>query len=195
MTTSDPDAIRADIERTRAELSHNVDELTDTANPKNVANRQVDKMKDAVVGVKDKIMGSEDPTDRGGIRDGAADIGNAVSDAPRQVKIKTRGNPLAAGLVAFGVGLLISSLIPPSEKEQQVVSDLEPSIEPLKSEATAAAKEVAENLREPAESAVESIKTRAGESAQHVKEESGSAKDQIQGQATTARDTVQEHNS
>lgn len=195
MTTSDPDAIRADIERTRAELSHNVDELADTANPKHIANRQVGKVKDAVVGVKDKIMGSEDPTDRGALQEGAASIGDAVSDAPQQVKIKTRGNPLAAGLVAFGVGLLISSLIPPSKKEQQVVSDLEPSIAPLKSEATAAAKEIAENLREPAESAVESIKTQAGESVQQVKDESGSAKDQIQGQATTAKDTVQEHRS
>ena len=49
MTTSnDPDQIRADIERTRAELSYNVDSLTDTANPKNIADRQVDKVKGAV---------------------------------------------------------------------------------------------------------------------------------------------------
>ena len=32
-TSNDPDEIRADIERTRAELSYNVDSLTDTANP------------------------------------------------------------------------------------------------------------------------------------------------------------------
>ena len=47
-TSSDPDEIRADIERTRAELSHNVDSLADTANPKNIADRQVDKVKGAV---------------------------------------------------------------------------------------------------------------------------------------------------
>ena len=48
MTTSnDPDEIRADIERTRAALSDDVDALTDTANPKNIAKRQVDKAKDA----------------------------------------------------------------------------------------------------------------------------------------------------
>ena len=98
MTTSnDPDQIRADIERTRAELSYNVDSLTDTANPKNIADRQVDKVKGAVAGVRDKIMGSpDDPYDDGRVGDvkdapvrhglapdKASAIGNAVSDAPR----------------------------------------------------------------------------------------------------------------
>ena len=55
MTTSnDPDEIRAEIEQTRAALSDDVDALTDTANPKNIAKRQVDKAKDAVVGVKER---------------------------------------------------------------------------------------------------------------------------------------------
>ena len=40
--SSNPDEIRADIERTRAELSRNVDTLGDTVNPKNIATRQVD---------------------------------------------------------------------------------------------------------------------------------------------------------
>ena len=194
MTTSDPDEIRADIARTRAELSHNVDELTDTANPKHIADRQVDKMKDAVVGVREKIMGSADSATNS-LQEGASGLGDTISDAPRRAKAKAKGNPMAAGLVAFGIGLLISSLIPPSEKEQKAVSDLEPKIEPLKSEATAAAKEIAENLREPAEAAVESVKAQTGESVQRVKDEGGSAKDDVQSQAATARDTVGEHNA
>src|SRR6476619_4741730 len=117
-TSNDPDQIRADIERTRAELSYNVDSLTDTANPKNIANRQVDKVKDAARGVRDKVMGSpDDPYDTGAVgdartavQDRASAVGDAVSDVPGQVKQKTRGNPLAAGLIAFGAGLLISSL-------------------------------------------------------------------------------------
>ena len=44
-TSSDPDEIRADIERTRAALSDDVDALTDAANPKNIAKRQA-KAKD-----------------------------------------------------------------------------------------------------------------------------------------------------
>jgi len=37
MTQNDPELLRAEIARTRAELSDNVDTLTDTANPKNIA--------------------------------------------------------------------------------------------------------------------------------------------------------------
>jgi len=40
MTTSnDPDEIRADIARTRAALSNDVDELADAVRPQNVARR------------------------------------------------------------------------------------------------------------------------------------------------------------
>ena len=48
MTTSnDPDEIRADIERTRATLSNDVDDLAESVKPKNVAGRQVGKVKEA----------------------------------------------------------------------------------------------------------------------------------------------------
>src|SRR5207344_2709912 len=48
MTTSnDPDEIRADIQRTRAALSDDVDELAESVKPKNVAQRQVGKVKEA----------------------------------------------------------------------------------------------------------------------------------------------------
>jgi hypothetical protein len=56
--SNDPDEIRADIERTRAELSDDVDALADTANPKNIAKRQATRVKEAVVGVKEHVMGS-----------------------------------------------------------------------------------------------------------------------------------------
>ena len=57
-TSNDPDAIRADIERTRAELSGNVDQLTDQANPKNIARRKVEDVKQSAVGLKDRVMGA-----------------------------------------------------------------------------------------------------------------------------------------
>ena len=61
MTTSnDPDEIRADIERTRATLSDDVDDLAESVKPQSVARRQVDKVKEAVGGVKDRVMGSDD---------------------------------------------------------------------------------------------------------------------------------------
>jgi hypothetical protein len=226
MTVSnDPDEIRADIERTRAELSDNVDALADTANPKNIAKRQAGRVKQAAVGVKEHIMGSSDDDSDSGrlgdakyavqdkaagaryaVKDTAADakyalqdkasaVGGVVSNAPAQVKDKARGNPLAAGLIAFGAGLLISGLIPSSQREQQAVSTLQDKAEPLKEKATEAAKDVASNLREPAQEAAQSVKQTAAEGVESVKGEGVSAKqdmqDQLQGSTENVRQQAQ----
>ncbi len=203
-TTNDPDEIRAEIERTRAALSNDVDTLTETANPKNIAKRQVDSAKDAVVGLKDRVFGS-DAADAvrgsagsvkdaaGSVKDRAGAVGDAVTGAPDTAKAKTRGNPLAAGLIAFGAGLLVSSLIPSSQKEQDAVSGLQENLEPLKAKAAEAAKEIAGQLKEPALDAVESVKSTASEGAAHVKDEGLAAKDQVQGQVGESTSTVQQH--
>ena len=44
--SNDPDQIREQIERTRADLSSNVNTLADTVNPAHAAKRQVSKVKD-----------------------------------------------------------------------------------------------------------------------------------------------------
>ena len=192
MTTSnDPDEIRAEIEHTRAALSDDVDALTDTANPKKIAQRQVDKAKDAVVGVKDRVMGSaDDAADTA--RDKASVVGDAVSGAPAAAKQKTRGNPLAAGLIAFGAGLLVSSMFPSSQKEQHAVAGLQDNLEPLKQKVTEAAKDIGAQLKDPAMGAVDAVKNTAAEGAQNVKDEGVSAKDDVQGQVESSKSTVRE---
>ncbi|CAI9403903.1 MULTISPECIES: DUF3618 domain-containing protein [Aestuariimicrobium] len=197
---NDPDQIRSDIDQTRSELSHNVDALVDTADPRNVAHRQVERVKGAVSGARDAIMGSPDDPHDGGrvgdLKEGASetlsDMGDRVSHAPSVVKRKARGNPLAAGLVAFGVGLLVSSLVPASEKEQRAVSHLQDEVEPLKEKAVQAAKDVAQNLKAPAQEAVDSVKASAGDAANRVKDEGQAAKEQVQGQAQESAATVRE---
>ena len=205
MSQNDPEVLRAEIERTRAELSNNVDTLTDTANPKNIAHRQADKVKSAARGVREHLMGApDDPYDAGtlgdrrdavqdkvgAVQDRAAGALDTVADAPAQAKRKTRGNPLAAGLIAFGVGYLISSAIPSSEREQEAASRLQEKAAPLKEKVSEAAGEVAERLREPAQAAAASVKDAATEAVSNVKDEGVSAKDDVQGQFRDSADTV-----
>ena len=90
----------------------------------------------------------------------AGNAQGAVADLPATVKRKSQGNPLAAGLVAFGAGLLVSSLIPASSRERQAAVDLKERAEPLTQKVQEAAKEVAGNLREPAQQAAASLKDR-----------------------------------
>src|SRR5215210_613930 len=206
MTTSnDPDEIRAEIERTRAALSDDVNALTDTANPKNIARRQVGKAKGALTDVKDRVMGvGDDVKDRvsgtgsdvaGTVQDKAYAARDAVSGAPQAAKERTRGNPLAAGLIAFGAGMVISSLIPSSQKEQQAVSNLQGNLEPLKEKATEVAKDFGQQLREPAQEAAESVRSTATEAVQNVKDEGAAGKEQVVSQAQDAKENVREAHS
>src|SRR4028118_1565174 len=163
--TQDPDQIRADIERTRAELSADVDTLNEKVNPKHVAQRKTEQVKDRARGVKEKVMGavptpsSSGSSSSGSLKDkvmgvmpsggsssggpsvvdtgkdkassamssvtgAASNVSGAASSAPGQVVSQAQGNPLAAGLIAFGVGWLASSLLPASSAEQKAAVQL-----------------------------------------------------------------------
>nr|BFF16722.1 hypothetical protein GCM10025730_02430 [Promicromonospora thailandica] len=103
MSTNDPDEIRADIERTRAELSHDVDTLGDKVHPGHAVRRQTDKVRSGMGRVKDRVMGtahdtmdsahgtSHDLADRG--REAASSVAHGVGAAPQKVREQTQGNP------------------------------------------------------------------------------------------------------
>ncbi len=189
--SQNPDAIRADIEATRARLGTNVDAVADKVTPSNIVQRQTDKVKDAVFGAKEKVMGA---ADHAGSSTGAhfSDAGSAVSDAPHQVKAKTQGSPLAAGLIAFGAGLLVSALIPASQKEREAADALKSAAEPFTTELSQAAQHVAEGLKEPAQAAVENVKATATDAAQNVKGEGQTAVADVKDRAADAKDNVQQ---
>ena len=232
--SDNPDAIRQDIEETRARLGTNVDAVADKVTPSNIVHRQTDKVtstvKDAVTGVKEKIMGAadsatstvqdkvhsatstvQDKASSGaghtgnalhstgdtlhGAKDNVAaklsDAGTAISHAPDQVKAKAQGNPLAAGLIAFGAGMLISSLIPASQKEREAAQQLKTAAEPLATQVTDAAKDMVQDLKEPAQEALENVKATATDGVQNVKAEGQGAVTDVKDRATDAKTNVQ----
>ncbi|MDK1360045.1 DUF3618 domain-containing protein [Arthrobacter sp. zg-Y1219] len=198
--SDNPDAIRADIEETRRRLGSNVDAVADKVTPSHIVQRQTDKVKDAVFGVrdnvKDKVMGAADSmtdkvqTGTGTASDGLSRAGTAAGEAPQKLTAKAQGNPIAAGLIAFGAGLLAASLIPASEKERVAADNLKTAAEPLTSQVTDTAKEMAQGLKEPAQEAMENVKATAAEAAQNVKQEGQSAADDVKGKASDAQDNV-----
>ncbi len=222
MTTSnDPDEIRADIERTRAALSDDVDDLAESVKPKNVAGRQVGKVKEAASNIKERVMGSDDDdysgsavgtvTDRASsakdavadkayaardtVSEKASEAREAVRQAPRRMKRRAQGNPLAAGMIAFGIGMLVSSLIPSTEKEREAVSQLQENLEPVKEKASEVAKDMGESLKPAAQEAAESVKTTAQEGVESVKQEGQSAAADVKDQAQASKETVQQQSS
>jgi hypothetical protein len=216
MTSSDPDVIRRQIEDTRRELSYDVDALNEKVNPARVVDRRVSAAKGRISNLKEKVMGSAQDTtssaqgmasDAAGsvqsaassaadtVTGAASSAAGAVQQAPDAIVKQTQGNPLAAGLIAFGVGWLVSSLLPASEKEKQLAQQAESAVrehkDALLEPAKQAAQEIGEQLKPAAQDAMESVKSTAQDAASTVKEEGQSAVADVQGQAQHSKDRVQ----
>jgi len=216
MTTSDPDVIRRQIEDTRRELSYDVDALNEKVNPARVVDRRVTAAKGRMTNLKEKVMGSAHDTTsqahglasnaagsvQGAASSAADSVSNAAStavgavqQAPDTVIRQAQGNPLAAGLIAFGVGWLVSSLLPASEKEKQLAQQAESAVkehkDTLLEPAKQAAQEIGDQLKPAAQQAADSVRTTAQDAATTVTEEGKSAAADVQGQAQQSKDTVQ----
>ena len=120
---------------------------------------------------------------------------DAVQQAPDTIVRQTQGNPLAAGLIAFGVGWLVSSLLPASEKEKQLAQQAETAVrehkDALLEPAKQAAQEIGDQLKPAAQEAVESVKSTAQDAAATVKDEGQAAVQDVQGQAQQSKEKVQ----
>jgi hypothetical protein len=209
--------IERDIMRQRMKLGDDVDALADKVSPSQAARRQVGRLSNAATTVKDRVMGQaaelthsthDHAADAGhGLADSASSAKDSVlsakdstadafSSSAQAAKRKTEGNPLAAGLIAFGVGWLASSLIPASPAEQRAGGALrEKAEEPLRAAGQQLgdkAKEIGEHLREPATDAAESVKQSALDAAQEVKDTASGHAERLSDEATDHAHTVQE---
>lgn len=174
--TNDPEAIRQDIEETRRELGNDVDALADKVSPSSIAHRQTEKVRGVARKVKDSVMGAADSASSQ-LGDATSKAGSASSSAVD----KAKGNPLAIGLIAFGVGLLAASLIPASDKEKQLAQTAKDKAAPLVDDLKETAKGVAEDLKEPAMDAAESVKSAATDAVSNVKDDAKSQTEDLKG--------------
>jgi ElaB/YqjD/DUF883 family membrane-anchored ribosome-binding protein len=216
--SNDPDRIRWEIENTRNELSSDVDALTDKVNPRRIAGERVGQARGALTRAREKVMGVQSDGHGAGqrmshaagsarafgeqSREQMSHAALAVRDEARslgqQSRQQAQGNPLAAGLIAFGAGMLISSLIPPSRPERQWAGQARGKVAEHSGQLREQAGQVGhqmrdnlrDNLREPAQQAAQSVRSTATGSASAVREQGRSAVHQVQGQAHEAADYI-----
>jgi hypothetical protein len=221
--STDPDQIRSEIDQTQRELSADVDALTEKLSPPRIVERRVQRTRLAVTNVKDKIMGStSDAYQTAGsaisghgatsgvgesvsarasaARDTAAGAASSAADTvrstPDTIRRRTTGNPLAAGLVAFGAGWLLSSLLPASEPEQQVATQVKDFAaeqgRPVARQLGEAGQEAAQELRESAQQRAESVRQTAADAASTVKGQAQSATSDVKDQAQESTSRVRD---
>jgi len=133
-------------------------------------------------------------------RDTASDVASSAADtvrsAPETVRRRAQGNPLAAGLIAFGAGWLLSSLLPASEPEQQVATQVKDFAtekgRPVARELGQAGQQAAGELRESAQYRAEAVKQTAADAASTVKGETQAAASDVKGQAQESASRVRD---
>lgn len=194
--------VKRDIEATRDEMSGTIDAIADRTSPARVMRRQRRRMGDGVRSAREWVMGSAEQAAGStgdalqSAREGAGNMADTVRDVPGQagqaVQQQTRGNPLAAGVVAFGAGLLAAYLVPSSAAERRVTRQVREGAEPVLSELTDAGREVADDLRSGLGQAASDVKDTATESARHLvgeaKDTAGTVSDEAMDRAQTVRD-------
>lgn len=206
--TSDPDQIRGNIEQTQQNLSANVDALTEKVSPPKIMQRRVQQTRSSMTNVKDKIMGgtAEHTSDLGGtvsssassardtVASSASSAADAVGSAPDLARQRTRGNPLAAGLIAFGAGWLVASLLPATESEQQVALQVKDVAtekgRPVAQQLSQAGQEAAQELRDSVQQRAQSVKETATDAASTVRYEAQSQASDVTDHAQDARGRV-----
>jgi ElaB/YqjD/DUF883 family membrane-anchored ribosome-binding protein/gas vesicle protein len=205
--------LRQEIETARGDLARDVDRLTEKTSPSRIVGRRVEATKSGIGSIKDKVMGTSSDLGHAGhehassaagtVKDTASGAVSAVGDAAhgvvsgtQTVAEKTRsgaqGHPLVAGAVAFGVGYLISSLLPASDAERAAAAKAKEAAQEYGQPVVEQAKEVASNVGhqvgESAQEHVQGVKEHAQESIDLVKHETQDA-------AGTVRGDVKQHAS
>ena len=174
---SDPDTIRRNIEATRSSLSSDVDALAEKVSPSSIADRQKEKVKGRARSARESVMGA--------VHSGA----DSLPDGNAPVAL-AKGHPIVIGLVAFGAGWLLSSLLPTADAERSLASSAKEKAAPLVDAAKDAAKDTAQTLKEPAKEAASRVKETATDAASTVKDEGRSAAEDVRGTAADAKDDV-----
>lgn len=195
-----PEDVRADIERTRAALGRDVDAIAEKTDPAKVVDRQAEKVRGKWTHMRESVMGSTDGlTSRDSSKsahDPVRSTDQLVEATEQKLKQRTRGNPLAAGLIALGAGWLIGSLLPASEPEQELATTAKKKAEPAIEEAKSIAQDIGEELQPSVDEAVESVTDTARDGAQNIREtgqrEFSDIQDEAQQAVKNVRDSAQD---
>jgi uncharacterized protein YjbJ (UPF0337 family) len=196
----EPDRLRQDIEDTRASLTRDVDLLAEKTSPTKVAQRRWTAVKEKVMGSTDHARHAAGGTassavgtvqDKassavGTVQDKASQLGeaagekahdaaDAVRSAPQVVAAQAQGNPVAAGIIAFGVGMLAATLIPVTDVERRAGQQLKDNSGDLTDKVKDVATDLKDDLSGTVQHAAAEVKGTAQDAVQTTKDQARSS--------------------
>ena len=176
-----------DVQSTRDDLAHDLDALQDRVSPSAIVERRKAAARGRFSSANSRVMGSADSA-RSGASSAVGSVSGAASNVADTAEQRFEGAPLAAGLAAFGAGMVIASLFPASDKEAQVASraveQAKEQGQPLLEQAKSVGQDIAADATEQAKEAAQQVKDSATDSASHVQEEGKSSAQSVKDDAT-----------
>ena len=202
---SDPDQLAADTRRTQDALSGDVTRLTDRVNPQQFVGTRREKVSQGLGSIKDRVMGlgasaTQAAKDKAqSAADSAQDTtngaGGVAGSAQDTVRDQASGNPIAAGVIAFGAGWLLSSLLPASDAEQKAAAHVEEHASGVTDSVKQSAQDVAANLKEPVQDAAQSVQQTASDAANRTAQHAKGAASDVSEHAQDATKDVKDDGS
>jgi len=185
--------LTSQIEDTRGRMASDLDALQDKVSPSAIVQRRKEATRNRLSSVRDKVMGSAQSAG-GSVGDKvpspagvASSVQGGVQSGVSSAQDRVQGSPLAAGLVAFGAGLVIASLLPASKAEAEaahrVVETAKDKGQPLVDDAKQAGQQLGQDLKDRATEAAQQVKESAADSAQQVKGEAQSSAESVKAEA------------
>jgi len=174
--------LNTEIAGTRQELASDLDALQDRVSPSAIMDRRKAAARGRLQGIRSRVMGS------GGLGSsdgpGAVDrVRGAAGDAAGSAQERIEGSPLAAGVIAFGAGMVIAAMLPASGAEKQASQRLvdlgQDHGGPVMDAAKSAGQDMASELKDSAGEAAQKVTETAKSSAATVKEEGSASADRV----------------
>lgn len=194
--------LRAELEDRREALGHDLVAIGDRVSPGRMVQRRRAAIGQSFGRARQRVMGTADSA-RASVGSAGSSVGSSVGGAassvagtvkevPHMIEERTEGAPLAAGMVAFGLGFLASSLLPASRTEERAAARLQPALESAAGEFGTAGQQVAHDLADEAKSAAQDLKATAQDAAQGIKDEATQAAQARTEDAKAAADEVKQ---
>jgi hypothetical protein len=184
--------LTSQIEGTRQRMASDLDTLQDRVSPSAIVDRRKQAVRSRFASARGRVMGtaraagdsvtsvaSGAPSPSGMASSMASSASDTAGDVARTAQERYEGAPLAAGLVAFGAGVVLASMVPATRAEAEaahrVVETAREQGQPLVDQARSMGEQLAGQAMDNAAGAAREVRDSAQESVEKVKDEGSSA--------------------
>jgi len=191
--------LRSDIEQRRQNMSGTVDAIEDRVLPGRIIDRRKRAARTWIHDTRDRVMGQPSPVSdaKERITGVASTMGDTmeqatekVAEVPAQLAEQTRGAPLIAGGIAFGIGVLLAIVIPETQPERRAVEAMAPQLGAATDAVKEAGQHTLETAKQAAQEAVGDLKETAAEHAGEVTDQAKEAGSEVGRAAEEQRQPV-----